>query len=262
MKFSKKSGKSLMNSCQKTKENVVIIRDSMNRWEHNFASFQQVVGRCNITLSKFASTQYNVVTQLQSSIDNRPVLWNERISQPTGPVLGDDSNKYYQKRIEIFLQQWLGDQVVIGLREETAVILEIEARIARYQQTIEMHGKAAVNYMIDQAIKDGCKWKEWTYTEVPYDRRLTTLETIAYFGGWATKKSKKSKGSKRSNINHQEVQSQRDDTSRSLSVFEHEAVSSREPGWASKLLSERQENPLGSDSDSQSPKRRRITESL
>ena len=57
MKFSKKSGKSLMNSCQKTEENVVIIRDSMDRWEHNFASFQQVVGRCNNILSKFASTQ-------------------------------------------------------------------------------------------------------------------------------------------------------------------------------------------------------------
>ena len=102
----------------------------------------------------------DVVTQLQSSIDNRPVLWNERIPKPTGPVLGDDSNKYYQKRIEIFLKQWLGDQVVIGLREDTAVRIEKEAKIARYQQTLEMHGKAALNYMIDQVIKDGCKWKE------------------------------------------------------------------------------------------------------
>ena len=57
MKFSKKSGKSLMNSCQKTEENVVIIRDSMDRWEQSFASFQQVVGRCNNILNKFASTQ-------------------------------------------------------------------------------------------------------------------------------------------------------------------------------------------------------------
>ncbi|OBZ80449.1 hypothetical protein A0J61_11502 [Choanephora cucurbitarum] len=172
MKFSKKSGKSLMNSCQKTEENVVIIRDSIERWENNFASFQQVVGRCNSILNKFASTQDDVVTQLQSSIDNRPVLWNERIPKPTGPVLVGNTNKYYQKRMDIFLKQWLGDQVVINLREEPAIRLDKEARMARHQQTLEMHSKAAVNFMIDQAIKDECDWKDWTYTEVPYERRL------------------------------------------------------------------------------------------
>ena len=57
MKFSKKSSKSLMYCCQKTEENVVIIRDSMERWEINFASSQQVVGKCNSILSKFTSTQ-------------------------------------------------------------------------------------------------------------------------------------------------------------------------------------------------------------
>ena len=120
----------------------------------------------------------DVVTQLQSSIDNRPVLWNERIPKPTGPVLGGDSNKYYKKRMDIFLKQWLGDQVVINLREEPAIRLEKEAKMARHQQTLEMHGKAAVNFMIDQAIKDECDWKDWTYTEVPYERRLNAWKQL------------------------------------------------------------------------------------
>ena len=84
--------------------------------------------------------------------------------------------------MDIFLQQWLGEQVIINLREEPAIRLEKEARMARHQQTLEMHGKAAVNFMIDQAIKNNCDCKHWTNTEVPYERRLTAwkqLRTLA-----------------------------------------------------------------------------------
>ncbi|OBZ80864.1 hypothetical protein A0J61_11087 [Choanephora cucurbitarum] len=275
----------------------------MERWENNFASFQQVVGRCNSILNKFASTQDDVVTQLQSSIDNRPVLWNERIPKSNGPVLGGDPNKYYQKRMDTFLKQWLGDQAVINLMEELAIRLDKEARMARHHQTLEMHGKAAVNFMIDQAIKDKCDWKDWTYTEASYERRLNTsrqLRTLADISRiptyrrsdfWlenmifaryylnasrkepqksARKKVPKDKSDKTSSATKKTKKSkricddeqQRGDTSPSSSPFDQEPVSSREPSWAFELISDRQENPLGSNSDSPSPKRRRITESL
>ena len=46
----------------------------------------------------------------------------------------------------------------------------------------------------------------------------------------------------------------------STSTSEQESESSREPSrepsWASELLSDRQESPLGSESDSPTPKRR------
>ncbi|OBZ81350.1 hypothetical protein A0J61_10600, partial [Choanephora cucurbitarum] len=139
MKFSKNSAESLVNSCIKTEENVVILKQEIAGLRQQMASFCEIVDRCNNILRQYsAPADTNLFHDDQDIVEESQIPILDIIQEPRTSQLKGDAD-VYAVRVKYFLQHWLGMPFLLTLDETPQERLKKEKTFEYYKGILYNH---------------------------------------------------------------------------------------------------------------------------
>ncbi|OBZ81290.1 hypothetical protein A0J61_10661 [Choanephora cucurbitarum] len=174
MKFSKNSAESLVNSCIMTEEHVVILKQEIAGLRQQMAHFV----RCNNILRQYSASAGRVLSQFLGTniAEEKQVSILGVIQEPRTSQMKVDAD-VCAVRVKCFFQHWLGMPFLLTLDETQQERLKKK----RFLDTTKEYSTNMQNQLAIICENDNVNWQEWTYKNIPVERKLRAYRQLRKF---------------------------------------------------------------------------------